>query len=80
MHMSRRVQEGWRSLAERTGLENRHTFAGIVGSNPTPSASSENPGCRKAAGGFCFRAGGSSLPDDRKKKTQARGAGRGFHW
>lgn len=31
--------EGWRSLVERTGLENRHTFTGIVGSNPTPSAS-----------------------------------------
>lgn len=39
MIVLQRIQEGWRSLVERTGLENRHTFTGIVGSNPTPSAS-----------------------------------------
>ena len=31
-------KEGWQSLVECTGLENRHTLTGIVGSNPTPSA------------------------------------------
>ncbi len=35
--------EGWQSLVECTGLENRHTFTRIVGSNPTPSAEKKNP-------------------------------------
>ena len=30
--------EGWLSLAESTGLENRQPQKGLVGSNPTPSA------------------------------------------
>ena len=30
--------EGWQSLVECTGLENRQVSNGLVGSNPTPSA------------------------------------------
>ncbi len=30
--------EGWQSLVECTGLENRQGLAALVGSNPTPSA------------------------------------------
>ena len=30
--------EGWQSLVECTGLENRQVRNGFVGSNPTPSA------------------------------------------
>ena len=36
-------KEGWQSLVECTGLENRHTFTRIVGSNPTPSAKQKWP-------------------------------------
>ena len=31
-------REGWQSLVECTGLENRQVSNGLVGSNPTPSA------------------------------------------
>ena len=30
--------EGWQSLVECTGLENRQALAGLGGSNPSPSA------------------------------------------
>lgn len=32
--------EVWQSLVDCSGLENRHTVKGIVGSNPTTSATS----------------------------------------
>ena len=35
--------EGWRSPAERTGLENRHGCKVVMGSNPIPSASASSP-------------------------------------
>ena len=34
----RGITEGWRSPAERTGLENRQGRKSLMGSNPTPSA------------------------------------------
>ena len=32
------LPEGWRSLVERTGLENQSALLGTGGSNPSPSA------------------------------------------
>ncbi len=70
MIVLQRIQEGWRSLVERTGLENRHTFTGIVGSNPT--LRKRTPLTNEVSGVFfwtlekaCFR-----MRDKRKSRRQ----------
>ena len=61
------LPEGWQSLVECTGLENQHTFTGIVGSNPTPSASKEAPST-KVDGASLFLAKESLLSEDENEE------------